>query len=72
MCNKLMKNKNKIFTGFGGEYFGQERDDGESFVKDDSKKMFHQAYKSVLNSKTAEESLVIIVHINTFLITPTN
>ncbi|KAI3874552.1 hypothetical protein MKX03_004882 [Papaver bracteatum] len=46
-----------FLEGFGGEYFGQERVDGESFVKDDNKKMFHQAYKSVLNSKTAEESL---------------
>lgn len=43
------------FTGFGGEYFRSCEEDG-SGAKDD--KSFLEDYKSVINSKANEESLV--------------
>jgi hypothetical protein len=43
------------FTGFGDEYFKRT---GDAESKDDKK--YLEGYKSVLNSKTGEESLVWI------------
>ena len=50
------------FSGFGGEYF-MKPIDGESIVDSKDNKSFLQGYRSALNSKSNEESLVSrVVH----------
>lgn len=47
-----------FLQGFGGEFFGNI-ENYDVISKDDNNKSFLHGYKSILNSKTAEESLVI-------------
>lgn len=47
----------KLITGFGGEYF-QTPKNGNCGMVPKNEDSFLQGYKSVLNSKTTEESLV--------------
>ncbi|PIA54339.1 hypothetical protein AQUCO_00900699v1, partial [Aquilegia coerulea] len=58
--NQIAINMEKIadfLEGFGGEYFETELSNGESALDPKDEKLFLERYKSVLNSKTAEENL---------------
>lgn len=55
--NSFVLTKKLFISGFGGECFGMDVN-GERIVVSKDNKSFLQAYKSVLNSKTTEETLV--------------
>lgn len=50
-------------VGFGGAYFQSHEDDASGVVSKDGKS-FHQGYKSILNSKNSEESLVSLASLH--------
>lgn len=58
----------KKFTGFGDEYFRyKSEDDEEGKIKvSNSDKPFLQGYRSVLNSKSTEDSMVNKLRISPF------
>lgn len=50
-----------IFAGFGAAYLNKS--EAETNSKAENKSSYFQSYKSVLNSKSSEESMVNIWHI---------
>ncbi|CAL5431965.1 unnamed protein product [Camellia sinensis] len=52
-----IENLASFLEGFGGEYFKVSEDGGDGVMVPKENKSFLQSYKSVLNTKTTEESL---------------
>ena len=54
----MMPISRETLTGFGGEYFPDPEDHEGNLMASKGDKALLQGYKSVLNSKNTEESLV--------------